>query len=402
MEKDKRVQIGHIPGLNGLRGIAVIGVMLCHAQLRFFKGGYLGVDIFFVLSGFLITSLLLKEYDANGTINLRLFYMRRVLRLGPALLTLLIVLMPISLVVLNGTKARYHLVDTMITLCYVANWARAFRIHPPFLLAHAWSLSIEEQFYILWPPLLLLLLRRVSSRWKVLSGVLILAVVVCSVRIWMTHSGVRLDRMSNGLDTRADSLLTGCALGLLLFGRTLPAEAVGKVFRCMPLASVCAACGLAAVALVADPGGRFMFYWGMVCVELLSAVLICAVVASRDVLVARILSYRPLVAVGTISYGLYLWHFPVYMIIHYSGYSRKAEFFVGTIVTFICASASYFWIETPALRLKDRLRPGRSGTMLRPRARLGHRRSMMGSSDTDFQESARSTPVSSGVQRHSG
>jgi len=152
-----RINLGHVPALDGLRAVAVISVMGYHLGVPGMDGGLVGVDMFFVLSGFLITNLLVKEYQKTDGINLRNFYIRRLLRLYPALLLMLITWDVIStLFIGNGL----HVIGaSLITLVYMTNWARAFGLYDMVILAHTWSLSIEEQFYIFWPLLLVLMLR---------------------------------------------------------------------------------------------------------------------------------------------------------------------------------------------------------------------------------------------------
>ena len=153
-------ELGHRRALDGLRGVAVLAVLGFHGGVPFMRGGFLGVDVFFVLSGFLITSLLYEEWRRTGAIRLRAFYMRRVLRLLPALILLLLAL-TIYAIWLPWPDQRARLrAEIAFTLLYVANWALAFRLVPDLgFLAHAWSLAIEEQFYLVWPLALLLLLR---------------------------------------------------------------------------------------------------------------------------------------------------------------------------------------------------------------------------------------------------
>jgi peptidoglycan/LPS O-acetylase OafA/YrhL len=149
--------LSYTPALDGIRGVSILAVMIYHAGASFLPGGFIGVDVFFVLSGFLITALLLKEYDRGRQIQLKKLYIRRVLRLAPALAVLLFVFTVSSWLLLEPKQAGSHLWDAFITLCYASNWTQALDIHPPDLLGHTWSLSIEEQFYILWPMTLCLL-----------------------------------------------------------------------------------------------------------------------------------------------------------------------------------------------------------------------------------------------------
>ena len=142
MPQDK-LFLGYNPGLDGLRGTAILSVMAYHAQTPFFRGGFIGVDIFFVLSGFLISSLLVSEFDRCNAVSLKNFYMRRLLRLAPALIGLLVIFCVASSLFLSAQKANSNYIDSLIALAYLSNWARALSIHPPDFLGHTWSLSIE-------------------------------------------------------------------------------------------------------------------------------------------------------------------------------------------------------------------------------------------------------------------
>lgn len=169
------------------------------------QGGYLGVDVFFVLRGFLITTLIVEEFDRAGSVSLKNFYIRRILRLAPALIALLTVYCIVSLVTLSENLARKNYLEALITAAYLSNWARAFSIHPPDFLGHTWSLSIEEQFYMLWPILLLGLLRWIRRRSHVVLIAVALALVAGIERVLLAMAGATSERLYNGLDTRADA-----------------------------------------------------------------------------------------------------------------------------------------------------------------------------------------------------
>ena len=178
---DKEFKPGYVPALDGIRGIAIICVMIMHSGFKLFKGGFIGVDIFFVLSGFLITYLLVREYDRHDEqVNLKAFYARRALRLGPALILMLIGNSLWGIFFFTPAESMSNLEDALIALFYMANWARAFEIHAPRFLGHTWSLSIEEQFYILWPMIFLLLMRCIRSRALVAAVVLAGAIAAAS------------------------------------------------------------------------------------------------------------------------------------------------------------------------------------------------------------------------------
>ncbi len=202
-----KFRLGYIPALDGIRAVAILLVMCVHANVPFIPGGFIGVDIFFVLSGFLITALLLKEFDEHAVIHFKKFYMRRILRLLPALVVMLITLNLLSLILLNAAERQSNLIDSFIALFYMSNWAFVFNLRPLFFLTHTWSLSIEEQFYILWPVVLLIILRKHSSREKVFGTVLGLAMASWLWRVILTVTTLSYGRVFFSLDTRLDGLL---------------------------------------------------------------------------------------------------------------------------------------------------------------------------------------------------
>ena len=216
-----RPSSSHIPGLDGLRAVAVAAVLLFHAGFHWMPGGFLGVDVFFVLSGFLITSLLLREFERSGRISLRSFWARRVRRLFPALLVLLAAVSVYA--GLAGADGRRPLsLDGLAALGYFANWRFVFshqgyfaRTGPPSLLQHTWSLSIEEQFYVVWPLVLALLLRRRRPRRAVLA-VALTGAVASAVAMALLAPGGDHSRAYYGSDTHAQGLLIGAALAVVL------------------------------------------------------------------------------------------------------------------------------------------------------------------------------------------
>lgn len=350
---------GYVPALDGLRAFAVLAVLFYHANMSFAKGGFIGVDVFFVVSGFLITSILMREFNRHQRIDLRNFYLRRVLRLAPALIVLLVSFTLLSALLLDHEQGRSNEIDTLIALFYVSNWAWAFQIHPPHFLAHTWSLSIEEQFYILWPIILITLLRFIPSRFNILIVILALTVLSCATRVYLTLRGASLERIYNGLDCRADALLIGCLLGFLLSSNIInkdhhwletslkflaPLSAISLLFLCMTLSWK----------------DRALYAWWLSIVEILSGIVILDIFSSSNSILKRILSIKVLVWIGSISYGLYLWHFPIFKAMRLVGFHRFGVLIIGTGCAFIVASLSYYLLERPILKLKTRLIPNTS------------------------------------------
>jgi peptidoglycan/LPS O-acetylase OafA/YrhL len=216
-------RLSHIAALNGLRGIAILSVMFFHATLSGAggprpSGGFLGVDIFFVLSGFLITALLLREWQQNGSIALRAFYARRALRLLPALFALMAVILLLPGVFYSSVRPWR---DALITTAYATNWVRAFGGEIGFF-GHTWSLTIEEQFYVIWPLLLLALLKLRVGRRGILFLVVVGIAVPAVLRVDLWDGPMSVKRLYYGLDTRFDSLLLGVWLRCSLRGTSFP------------------------------------------------------------------------------------------------------------------------------------------------------------------------------------
>ena len=362
--------LGYIPALDGLRAFAVGAVMLFHAGLPLVSGGFIGVDIFFVLSGFLITSILLREYEKHGRISLKNFYMRRILRLLPALVLMLLVFVAFSAVYGDVETLWTHTIDALIVLFYSANWARAFNIHPPDFLGHAWSLSIEEQFYLLWPLTLMAILSFGRTRRDMLLIILGLALFAWGLRSYMLSQGVAIDRLYNGLDTRADALLLGCVVGVLLSTPSF----IQKIEH--PLALACikhvapvAGASLMWIGMTIHWQSPHLYYWVQCLIELLTALIIIDVVASPQSLVRGLLERKWLVWMGSISYGLYLWHYPIFRLMFILEYSSGEVLLLGSLLTFGVASLSYYLLEQPILRKKKNFQPAPVPKIL-PQGRL--------------------------------
>ena len=350
--------LGYVRGIDGFRGVAILLVLFFHTSPRF-TGGYLGVDLFFVLSGFLITGILLREDSADGR-GLLDFYRRRALRLLPALVAFCLLFLAFAFAALPDFRAA--LTDVFVSLTSVANWTRAFNLGVPRQLGHMWSLSIEDQFYLLWPVILFALIRYAGRRGA-LAATIVLIVACAGWRVWLALQGATVERLYNGFDTRCDTLLVGCALALSGIGRPdrIP-PAVATMVRVLWLP-----CAVALIAIMAafQWGDRAMFLGGYTLVALLAAVLILATL--QQTLFARMMEYGPLVATGRISYALYIWHYPVWFVLHVDyGVSMMASGLLTIPLSFAAAAVSYFVVERPFLRL--RYANGRSTRMIGPAA----------------------------------
>ncbi len=358
METETRhpaVVLGYRPELDGLRAMAVTAVMLFHANVSWAKGGYLGVDVFFVLSGFLITRILLEERELTGHTKVLRFYLRRILRLFPALVVVAVACAIYAEIKLPADQVTHMWHDVFATATYRMNWVEALHQQPPFgLLDHAWSLSIEEQFYVVWP----LVLIAAHKLWGIrgVAGIAVVgALASAAVRFALIDHGSPDIRVYYGLDTHSDGILIGCALAAwTMLWPGLPGTLRHPVTRWFgPLALV--AVGIAASTV--ELTSRSLYRWGYLLFGLATALLIADLYARG--LTSRLLRWPPFVAVGRISYGLYLWHWPVFIVINGSRvhWSPLPLTLLRFSVSGVLATLSFFLVERPFLRLKPRLEP---------------------------------------------
>lgn len=362
-----RFRLGYRPALDGLRGISILVVMCLHGGMFWlFQGGFLGVDIFFVLSGFLITSLLLEEWTQTGTINFRNFYIRRGLRLLPPLL-LVIAICLLVVTFFPPAQGSAEAAKSILVALYLSDWMPA-RVFPP--LFHTWSLSIEEQFYLVWPLLLFFLLRlRISSRfvvWGLFAGVLMLN--VNRAVLWYHHTEANLVRVYVSLDTRSDTLLIGCIAGILVSGALIrPSKLTSTVLRIMTVASA-----LAVTVLIFAISATFppMYYGGFSAIGFMVATIIIGLFYAPLNFANTILEFPLLRWFGRLSYGLYLWHYPVYLFYDslfgpfpIRSYTLRicSTFVVKFLLAVAVSSLSFYFVEQPALRLKKRFSAVRAG-----------------------------------------
>jgi peptidoglycan/LPS O-acetylase OafA/YrhL len=338
--------LGYRPSLDGLRAFAVLLVFGVHTHPRLVPAGSIGVDIFFVLSGFLITTLLVEELDRRGRISIGRFYIRRALRLLPALFALLAAVALWALLVAAPDTRRSALREILAAGSYTRNltwWAHT----PGTLLGHTWSLALEEQFYLVWPLLLTLCLRpRRSSRW--LAFAFVGAFVVLS--LLRTAHVVGPGALFIG---RPEALLLGAALGLLRrdFGGLWTSAAAARKAGPAALGGVAALVAIAAW----DPGDD-VFGIGYSLAALAAALLIYGLVTSNEGGLGQAFAWKPAVALGRISYGFYLWHLPIlrWTDDRLVGATAIVRIGLGFALASAASLASYRLIEQPALRLKSR------------------------------------------------
>ncbi|MGY1642021.1 acyltransferase family protein [Geodermatophilus sp. SYSU D00703] len=344
-------RFGYKPALDGLRGTAALIVFGSHAVPGVLPGGDLGLDLFFALSGYLITSLLLTEADSNGTIDLPRFYGRRAVRLLPALLLLLAAVAVLT--ALTPTGPSWTAVVSV--LFYVGNWVRALGGELG-TLTHTWSLSVEEQFYLVWPLICLVVLAVAARRGA--EGARLLAWISaggCALALLLRVLLVDGDtvRIYNGTDTRMDFLLFGCLLSCLT--RTV---GVRRLARWMGRAFPAAALVAVAWLLFHGPGNDLVWTAGYTVMAVSSAVVVGHVALRPGSRAGRALTLPAMVWLGKISYGFYLWHFPVLAFLRTAHVPPVGLVVLGLLLTVPVAWASFRFVEAPiSRRLHRRLVP---------------------------------------------
>ena len=414
VERPRRVTISsvpYLPGLDGLRALAVIAVMIYHADPSWLPGGFLGVEVFFVISGYLITLLLMAERERDGRIDLGAFWMRRARRLLPALFAVMVALSIYTTIFRPEALGKVR-GDLIAGFFYVSNWFQiwvgaGYASSGDFApLRHLWSLAVEEQFYVVWPIVMAVVLRggtrRVARPVLLMLGVVVVVTLVTSIAV---HGGpigecavtpeaywtfgdrciAKADTLYLSTITRSTGLLLGAAMAMLWRPVAVMRGPMARRGLLLDLFALLGLVGLAlaavryhfviddrvAEATVADTG---LFRGGFVLTGL-ATVAVIAAVAHRRSFTGRLLGASPLLWVGTRSYGLYLYHWPIYQIIR--GVAGRAlslsQFVFAMVVTVLVTEASYRFLETPIRRgdLAERWRRFRRRAAAGPRRIAG-------------------------------
>ncbi len=383
-------RLGHRPALDGVRGLAILGVLVVHTNTfggwpNLIPGGHLGVVVFFVLSGFLITTLLLEEYEATGNISLRGFYLRRAARLLPALLLLL----PFHALVwgfrVSPTEVALSILPVVL---YVSNIVRANAMIPLYGTSWTWSLAVEEQFYMGWPPLLRWLLSKRWGLWIPMLACLAVIIFSCSFRAVYANEPLWHGYLYYATESRIDGLAFGCLAALVLWQVTRhpidPHTRLGAAVqwclrlpggtRWLEIAGWLGLIWLGYSYRVYDNHLNETFSFAFPTAALAAVMVVLAVVTRPTGWLARLLSNRVLVRFGMLSYGLYLWNLlPIqaWRIFYEERPGRLAT--AGClVVTYIAAELSFRFVERPIIRwaksktkgdkqTKDDKNPPRSG-----------------------------------------
>ncbi|MFZ1361850.1 MAG: acyltransferase family protein [Candidatus Nanopelagicales bacterium] len=349
----------YMPALDGIRALAIIGVLIFHGNPNWLPGGYLGVDVFFVLSGFLISSIIFFEIEKTGKLDFKRFYVRRARRLLPALVVVLFASSVLALFFAQDAVAKLR-EDIVASLFYVTNWWNIAGDQSYFeamgrapMLQHLWSLAVEEQFYLLWPIVLVIAYKwrgRLGVRRVALIGALLSTALMFAYSIAMDMpGGADPSRLYFGTDTHAMGLLLGAALASVWRPSRLPQRLPKQPQTALSLI------GLGAIGLIslfyftASEDSWFMYRGGFLLFAAITAVLI-AVSTHPAVRSSRVLSIQPLKYIGQRSYGIYLWHWPIFVVLRPGidiGLEGLSAFALQLALTFTLAELSYRFIEQP-------------------------------------------------------
>jgi peptidoglycan/LPS O-acetylase OafA/YrhL len=359
----------YVPALDGVRAVAVLVIMGYHGGVFLTGGGFYSLDTFFTLSGFLITTLLVAEWQQSGFIRLMRFWSRRARRLLPALLLLVVVVVAyVALFTPPGTNGGLRL-DALSTMFYVANWHFILigsdyfaRTGPTSPLLHTWSLAVEEQFYLVWPIVVIAVLRT-RFALRLLFCVSVAGALASATLMALLYSPAAQNRVYYGTDTRAQSLLVGAALSV---GLTLAAErrnrsgdvtstpgawkAIQAKWRWVYLVAGFVGVGLtAALWTLVTVDDAFAFRGGFLLAAFATACVLASIVGAPGSVLTNVLSIGVLRYIGRISYGLYLWHFPLFLWLDHSntGLYGWPLFVLRVASTVVFASASYYLLEQP-------------------------------------------------------
>ena len=361
-----------IPGLDGIRAIGILLVLAFHGGLSWASGGFFGVDVFFVLSGFLITGLLVAEFRQHAGIALGRFWVHRVRRLLPALLAMVCAVAIVAWIDAPADTLAQLRSDGLATLLYVNNWHQILggqgyfaELATPRPLLHAWSLSIEEQFYLVWPVIVLVVLRLTRSLGALLVVTLAGAVASAVAMALLFHPGLAANRSYFGTDPRVQALLLGAALAIVLarpLARRGDRDPAGALVRRLDLTArrrgglvVLGVVGLVVIGSMAatvTATARWPYLGGFALLSLATVGVIASVALVPEGPEARVLSVRPVRYIGAISYGLYLWHWPLYVLLDHgrTGLSGTGLLTVRLLASFAVAVVSYHVLEMPIRR----------------------------------------------------
>ncbi|WP_459503570.1 acyltransferase family protein [Bacillus sp. C1] len=351
LKKNSRYMVG----LDSLRGLAILGVILYHINFNWMPGGFLGVTVFFVLSGYLITDILAIEWKRNKRIDLKKFWLSRARRLLPGMIVMLIIILA-WITISHSSLLEKMRGDSLAALFYFSNWWYIYHKLSYFdsfsqlsPLNHFWSLAVEEQFYVIWPFIISLAFRYIKKKSRIVLFIILGAAVSALAMGLLYEPGVDPSRVYYGTDTRAFSLLIGAALALIWPSSRLANKIIPKARLILDVVGGIALIIILVMFWKTNQYDPFLYQGGMVVLSIATAVLVANLAhpASR---IAQFLRFRPLRWMGVRSYGVYLWHYPIITLttpkVHAGEFSLTRAI-VQFVLIIVVAQISWKFIENP-------------------------------------------------------
>ncbi len=352
--------LGYVPSHDGMRGLMTLGVVTAHVSHTLVPGAVLYIDLFFVASAYYITGLLLRDIDKHGQIRFRQFYARRFARIVPPLLLML------SAYLLFTWLLRPPFLPALeraaIALGYISNYWYVFDPKTIEDIGHTWTLSTEEQFYLLWPLTFALLVKRFGVTWRLVGAIGAIAAAIWAWRVSLVLGGAEWRRLYTAFDTRADALMAGCAMAIVL--RLVPQGAHPRLDRLWPKLAWPLLLYWGTVTFVfwaADgPSMNYYLFGSMVCGVLPGILVLTMLARSHGTILHRIFEMPVAIFLGRIFYGIYLWHLPILNFLDSYGLWWPLRLLVGLPLSIIAATLSYALLERHFLRRKSQAAPARA------------------------------------------
>jgi peptidoglycan/LPS O-acetylase OafA/YrhL len=343
--------LGYVAALDGMRGLMTIGVVVAHVYYPYVPGTVLFIDVFFVASAYYITSLLIRDIERHGRIGYRDFYRRRFARIIPPLVAMIAGYLLYRW--FFGGPFSTALGHAAIVLSYISNWWLIFDPKNMEDLGHTWSLSVEEQFYILWPVTFAFLVRRIGLTWRLVVSICAIGLAIWIWRVCLAYHGVHWTRMYTALDTRADALMVGSAMAVIL--RLAPAGRCPRFDRCLPLLAWPLLLYWGVITLFFWPyyaPYNYYYFGSMLCGIIPGALALTMLIRSSGTICHRIFERPEAVFLGRVFYGIYLWHFPILYFMQ--GLDRSVRLLIGLPLSILIGTLSYAYIERHFMRQRPR------------------------------------------------
>ncbi|OUB25918.1 acetyltransferase [Bacillus thuringiensis serovar yunnanensis] len=345
----------YMAAIDSLRGIAILAVIVYHINFNWLPGGFLGVTVFFVLSGYLITDILIAEWEQYKVINLKEFWLRRARRLLPGMIVMLVIVLAWITLFNNSLLGKIR-GDVLAALLYISNWWFIYHKVSYFdnfgqqsPLNHFWSLAVEEQFYLIWPLFLTFCFCFIKKKSHIIRLILLGGIMSALGMAIMYQPDVDPSRVYYGTDTRTFSLLIGAVLALVWPSRQLSKTIIAPARWGLDIAGGISLILILVMFWKVNQYDSFVYYGGMLLLSIVTAILV-AVLAHPASLLNKLLKFKPLHWIGVRSYGLYLWHYPIFVLtspIGEGGQTHVIRFIFQLLLSFIMAQLSWKFIENP-------------------------------------------------------